>query len=519
MQRLVVALTALLVMTGAVVVAGYLFVFAGATDRAARAVPADASVYATVYLEPSAGQKMNLAALLGNVPGFADASSLDTKIHEIAARFLGEAGIDYEGDVRPWLGDQLSMAVSIDVADPDGGSVLLVVAVSDPDAAATSVPEVVGDPGVEPVVEQHDGVDMHVAAAASWALLGDLLLVASDRDTLAEALDADAGRTSSLADDSGFAAAMRRVPADHLAAFYVDLESIAASAEMDEQLGGYSALSLALVAEQDGLHLAGIAPFDADAAPSAGRAAFALASEPSSLTDWMPAETQAEAVVFGLSQMLRSAEEQLGAVPGSDQVTDALAQLRAIAALGLGISIDDDVLPLFDREVALAVSDVGDETPSLQVLLRPSVPDEAAAALERITAALEDRGAIVEESPVDGATIITVSVPDLGELSYAVREGVIIAGLEVADVAAALAAHDAGTTLADSPRYVAAWELAGDRAGNEVYVDVASLADLAGDQLNLDDDARDILNAMGALALTAPAREDQSEFHAVLTVR
>jgi hypothetical protein len=110
-------------------------------------------------------------------------------------------------------------------------------------------------------------------------------------------------------------------------------------------------------------------------------------------------------------------------------------------------------------------------------------------------------------------------VPDLGELSYAVREGVIIAGLEVADVAAALAAHDAGTTLADSPSYVGAWELAGDRAGNELYVDVASLADLAGDQLNLDDDARDILNAMGALALTAPAREDQSEFHAVLTVR
>ncbi|HSM37719.1 MAG TPA: hypothetical protein VK838_00155, partial [Candidatus Limnocylindrales bacterium] len=95
MHRLVVALTTLLTLVGVVVVAGYLLLFAAQADRAARAVPADASAYATLYLQPSTGQKLNLQSLLGRVPGFADPSSLDQKIHEITARLLGDAGLDY----------------------------------------------------------------------------------------------------------------------------------------------------------------------------------------------------------------------------------------------------------------------------------------------------------------------------------------------------------------------------------------------------------------------------------------
>ena len=105
LQRLAIALTTLLTLVGAAVVTGYLFVFAVGTDRAAGAVPSDATAYVTVYLQPSTGQKMNLATLLGHVPGFADAAGLDQKLHEISARFLGQAGIDYEADVRPWIGN------------------------------------------------------------------------------------------------------------------------------------------------------------------------------------------------------------------------------------------------------------------------------------------------------------------------------------------------------------------------------------------------------------------------------
>src|SRR5918994_5035039 len=115
-----------------VVVGGYLLIFAAAADRASGAVPASASLYGTLYLQPSTGQKMNLAALLGHVPGLADAANLDKKLHEIAARLLGEAGLDYEADLRPWLGNQLAIAVEPEGSDAMAASVTVLVAVKDP---------------------------------------------------------------------------------------------------------------------------------------------------------------------------------------------------------------------------------------------------------------------------------------------------------------------------------------------------------------------------------------------------
>ena len=104
---------------------------------------------------------------------------------------------------------------------------------------------------------------------------------------------------------------------------------------------------------------------------------------------------------------------------------------------------------------------------------------------------------------------------------YAVAEGVVVIGLSAADVAAALEARADGGSLAADPRYTQAWELAGDRGGNELWLDVGALVDAAGEELGVTGEARDILLQAGALAMTAPARPDEarSDFHVVLTVR
>ena len=112
MRRLVVALTALLAMVGAVVVAGYLLFFAATGDRAAGAVPADSAVYLQVYLQPSSGQKLNLFGLVAQLPGFADDATLEEKIHDVTQRLLGELAIDYGADLRPWLGGELALAAA-----------------------------------------------------------------------------------------------------------------------------------------------------------------------------------------------------------------------------------------------------------------------------------------------------------------------------------------------------------------------------------------------------------------------
>jgi Protein of unknown function (DUF3352) len=518
MHRLVIALTTFLALVAAVVVAGYLFVFAVSPDRTARAAPADSVAYATVYLQLSAGQGMNLAELLGRVPGFADAAALEQKIHEIAQRLLGDAGLDYEGDLRPWLGDQLAVAVAGDELDDAQPGVVALIDVRDAELARDALERIVADSGVAYTTEDHEGVEVRIAEESAYALTTDLLIVGEQAASVRAALDADAGRAPSLDEDAGFRTAMQRLPADHLGSAYLDLAGLGAATDAEEQLDGYQALSMALLVERDGLRVVGSAPFDEAVASDAAREAFALATEPSSLADWMPQDTQAEAVVFGLSQTLLELEEQVATTPGLEGAADVLVQMRAIAAL-VGINLDDDVLPLFDREVAIAVSDLDADLPAFTLLLRPNDAAEATAALQRVRDALTDLGAGIDERDEAGTLITTLAIPDVPAISYAMGDGVVILALSTDDVAGALRAHADGATLSASDRYQAAWELAGDRGGNEVYLDVASLVDRLGAVIDLPDDGRDILQEVGALAITAPARDDAIIFHLVVTVR
>jgi hypothetical protein len=52
-----------------------------------------------------------------------------------------------------------------------------------------------------------------------------------------------------------------------------------------------------------------------------------------------------------------------------------------------------------------------------------------------------------------------------------------------------------------------------------LYLDVGWLMDAMGGALSLPDDGRDILHAISTLAITAPARDGETEFHLVLTAR
>jgi Protein of unknown function (DUF3352) len=515
-HRLVVALTTLLVLVGGTVVAAYLLIFAVSPDRAARAVPADAVAYATVYLQPSAGQQMNIAALLGTVPGFADPAALDQKIHEISQRLLAQAGIDYEADVRPWLGDQVSAAVLPDADAPSGGAPLVLVGVRDRQAASAALDRLAQRSGVTVSTRDHAGLEISVAEGGAFALLDDLLLVARDADGVAAAIDADAGRAGSLAGSSAYLSAMGRVPPDHLAAAYLDLEGLAALAGVADELGGYSTASAALVVEHDGLHVMGQAPFDADAATDDARAAFALGSERSSLAEWMPADTQVEAVIFGPAQSINALEGGGSTLP---EIGSLIAQIRAGAAFALGLDIDRDVVPLLDREAAVAFTDVAGD-PAGALLLRPSDPAAAGTALGRVEEALRNRArATITSHEIDGFTVTTAAVFGVGSAAYAEEDGVFVAGLDAARVAGVLAAHRDGATLADDARYASAWQLAGARGGNELFIDVGAIVDAAGEEIGLSGDERDMLLQIGAVGATFPASSGASELHIVLTTR
>ena len=519
MHRLVIALVTLIGLTGAFVVAAFLFLSGATTDRAAALAPANTVVYANVYLQPSAGQQMNLAELIGRLPGFADDASLDEKIDQVAQNLLGGTGIDYRTELEPWLGGQVAVAAwAGEDGSVEGGDVVLIAEVRDLDAAAGAVPNLLGEGADAFTTETHAGLELHVAEGGAYAFVDEMLVAGPSADALRQAIDAQGG--SSLADRADFRATVEDLPEDHLASAFVDLAAIA-EAGGGTELSGVSTAGVVLVAEREGLRVSGSAAFDAGEAAASARAAFALGTEPSSLVDWMPEATVAEVVVFGLRQSLEDAESMIGATPQGEDVAGFLSTARALAAFGLGIDLDADVLPLLDREVGIALSGFDGDLPSGQLLLRPSDPDATPGMLDHLAERLEAAGASREvetRDDLDGLEITVLALPDTGQVAYAVVDGIVILGFTTDDVAAAVDAHRSGRTLGADDGYRSTFEVAGARAGTEAYVDVPAAAALLGLDATLPDDARDILAQVGSFALTLPSRDDEIEFHAVLTV-
>lgn len=516
MHRLVVALVTLIGLTGATFLGAYLLFFSATTDRAAALAPADTAFYANVYLQPSAGQQMNLGGLIGRLPGFADEASLDEKVDQVVANLLTSAGldVDYEDEVKPWLGNQVALAGW--AGDPDPVMVAI-VDVKDVEAAEAALADLWERTGAQASTADYRGIEIRVAADSAYAFIDDLLVIAESPAPIEAIVDVEAG-AAALAGRDDFRATMADLPADHLASLFVDLAAIGEATDTDQQLAALSTAGAALVAERDGLRLSGRAPFDVTDAASSATAGFGLGGEPSSLVDWMPPDTVAEVVVFGLRQTLEDAEAAAGEIPEGQEVIGGIDTLRALAAFGLGIDIDADLLPLLDREVGIALAGLDGELPRGQILLRPEDPEAGEAALRRVVERLAVIGASTSTEQHEDDEITIVSIPDVVDLAFAVRDGIIIIGASVEDVTASLDAHASGETLAGSEPYVRAFEVAGTRAGNEGFVDVGAAIELMGGTVELPADARDILSRIGTFGFTAPSRDDQIEFHAVLTV-
>jgi hypothetical protein len=513
MHRLVVALVTLLGLAAGSVAAGYLLFFSGSADRLAAMAPSTTAAYVSVYLQPSAGQQLNLAALIGRLPGFADSASLDEKVDQIITTILGESGIDYAADVKPWLGDQLAMAAWPSADDAAEPAFALIADVKDLAAAEASLPTLLGGEGATPSTQAYRGTDITVAGMTAYAFLDDTVVIGQSAASVQAMVDVANG-AASLGSRADFADAMSRLPADHLASAFMDLEALGRTAGEGE-IDGLTTASAALVAEPDGLRLSGDAPIDLDVPPDGAPAGR------SQLPDWMPANALASVVLVDAAGILEASEPVLDGSEAGEEALGLLDTVRAIAAFGLGLDLDTDVLPLLNGEVGLAITDLAGEIPGAQLFLRPDDTSALAAQLETLASSLADAGASLDSIEIDGTDITVLDVPEIGQVAYAVVDEVAVLALAPEEVADAVAARRSGSTLSQTDAYTQAFAVAGTHQGSEAFVDLGALIELGvadATGVTLDGDARDILTQLGALAITFPPRDDLIEFHAALTV-
>ena len=519
MHRLVIGLTSLLALVGVGVIAFSLFLGGATTDRAAKLAPADAVLYATVYLQPSTGQQALLAGVLSRLPGFEDRAALDSKIDELAQRFLGDAGIDYRAQVKPWLGNQVAIAAG---GMDDAGQPTDMLVIADVKDEAAALAAIGGLPGASSsTAATYQGVTVRSGSGSAYAIVSGMLVLGQDDGVVHDAIDVAQGRANALADDArvqrGDAHAARRSacqPVGRPAAG--DRRQATASGTTDST--GLSTLSMALRAEEAGFRIVAQMPVEAGSASAAIREALAAGSQVAQLANTMPQDTEIAAMLFNLQATLQRAEAEV-----KDQNPDVGAtidQIRGLAALGLGINIDNDLLSLLDGEVGVAVTGLADQDPHGVLLLRPTDATAATAALDRIGSALESRNLTVDRTDVAGTTILTTQLPQVGFVSWADAGGLVVLGLSADDVGSALEARAGGQTLDTVTRYRDAFA-GSERGGTELYVDLKSLMplvlDMAGDSLPAE--SRDILAHVEAFGLTSPAREGRFEFHLTLTIR
>jgi hypothetical protein len=220
-----VAALALAVTVGAVMLLGK-----SATPTALQYIPGDAAVVGEIRMDLPGDQLQHLGNLLAHFPGFADQSTLSTKLDESMKRLLatdGQLGLDYVNDVKPWLSGPGFFAVmapsTSTTGATDAGATHMVFSATTTGTATCDVLL----RGQAVTHETYRGLDLTESATGTLAcaLDGRQGLI-GDAATVRLALDANAAGTG-MDKNATYAAARSALGLDRLATLYVSGDALA----------------------------------------------------------------------------------------------------------------------------------------------------------------------------------------------------------------------------------------------------------------------------------------------------
>ncbi|HEX2504929.1 MAG TPA: DUF3352 domain-containing protein [Gaiellaceae bacterium] len=322
----------------------------GADAGAADIAPADASVYLSVDTDVEGEQIQQARELLARFPG---SSGL---LRMIESEIEEGGDVDFQQDVVPALGERLDVVV---LEVPADGSEAPVVVLLQPDDEAA----------LDRLIAKTSEEDRPVKAEIEgWTAL------ASDQ----AALDRfEEGREAgSLEDSDEFENAMDGLDDEALVRAYVSPEAFRqvvaqgqTGVEELQRLYSPNGIGVTLAAAESGFGIEG-----------AGTTDFQTENFEPSLPSAVPSGAIAYVGVGNLADAIREVLNRAG--EENAEVDQQIAQLE----LALGLSLDEDVLPLFERESAVAVypGAGGSELPAVLVATRVEDEQRAVAVVDQI---------------------------------------------------------------------------------------------------------------------------------------
>ena len=328
-----------------------------AVPEGAQLVPADTPLFIAANTDFESAQWKALEELFNRFP------SGNGAIQSILKQFAGE-GVDVETELKPAFGPETDLAIlelsSEKLASVENAPVVLLTKPSDPAKLEALLAK---------------GKDKAV-----WKVTGDGWYVVADNEQIIDRVlsGSDAG---SLADSDAFRGAMEGVSEDAVAKLYLNgaplIEAFKQGLQQSAQgldlgslgAGTLQSAALAVTAEPQGVRLEGVSK--TEGAPELPTYAATL-----------PSVVPSGALLFAsFSNLKTSLQQFLDLV--AKQTPDFEKQLGQVE-LGLGVSVDNDVLPLFEGEHALYVRP-GVPIPEVTLLLSPADPQRGLATLDKLT--------------------------------------------------------------------------------------------------------------------------------------
>ena len=554
----------------AVSAGGFMILSAGAaTSALVGYVPANSVAYLEVRLDAPGDQHQNAANLLSHFPGFADQSTLGTKLDQALDQLVGNVTSGrqtFTGSIKPWLGDSIAIvhtrlpgATAASGTDaPRQKNGLVLVSVSDPAAArawangtfgpATGSQTYSGIPLTS--IEEH-------GSTVAFGVISNVLLM-GDPDSVHAAIDTKGG--SPFGDSASFKAAAASVSGDRLAFGFLDVRQVtqaidstgsrsALAAKLTlEQLPAWVAVSMR--AESDGVN-ATVALPDTNLAPVAANHSSILATK-------LPGTTIAAGEIHDLASVISTVTTTLsGPTDASPSASPSSAPPdpigQALQAVG---GIDGLVGWMGDGTVAVVrtggASSIGEPDVAVGAVIQAKDADTADAKITQlknlVSLAGSSLGVKLTDETYTGATITLIDLGALGQfaagrlpaaaagaigstggslsslkIAIAQRGDLVIVGLGDGFVKAVLDTQS-GQTLADQDSYRNALDKAGASNTGQLYVDLAGVLDVAAEHMSAaqlqsyQSDIKPYLEPFRAFAAAGSAG-DPNRARFVITVR
>jgi hypothetical protein len=450
---------------------------------AAKIVPSDALVFLNLSTDDSREGVKNAAKTANRLPSFAGARKL------IERRLGSRKGpIDFDRAVRPWLGNEATLAVL-----PTGGPISsseIVIDVSDQDKAQNFIDKSAGGAGKT----KYKGVTISRYGGVSTAFVNGDLVIAPE-PVVRNAIDLAQGRGKSLAGNDLFKKAYSGLPANRALDAFVSRDGVH---RLLAPQGGILGLAGTLV-DQPALSAVG-ASVSANGGATAKLTVRSVLdpqlskAAPSSFKSFDPqllGDVPSGALAYlGLAGLDRAAGRLLGLAGASGVNGAGLSQFaqsaRATLEKRAGVDLDRDVLSVLHEETALFVLPA---IPAPTLALVAKTPDEqrTRAALAKLQVplakliAVPTRGAGTTPTFQDrdiggGTTAFQLRLTPTIEFDYAVFDGKLVVATSLAGIRRI---KDHKQSLQDDPAYKS---VLGDRPSNVtslVFLDFGQLLSLS----------------------------------------